>query len=51
MQHEGTPPVEVRYTSEFKRNIRRLLKRYRRIRGDISAGVVRRIIAEYEHPE
>ena len=35
MPPEGTPPVEVRYTSEFKRNVRRLLKRYRQIRNDI----------------
>ncbi len=35
MPREGTPRVEVRYTSEFKRNVRRLSKRYRHIRSDI----------------
>ena len=30
-----TPPVEIRFTPEFKRNLRTLSKRYRYIRSDI----------------
>jgi mRNA-degrading endonuclease RelE of RelBE toxin-antitoxin system len=30
-----TPPVEIRFTSEFKRNLRALSKRYHHIRSDI----------------
>src|SRR5215475_8824200 len=29
------PPVEVRFTPEFKRNIRQLAKKYRRIKTDV----------------
>jgi mRNA-degrading endonuclease RelE of RelBE toxin-antitoxin system len=32
---EPTPPVEVRFTPEFKRNIRQLAKKYRRIKTDV----------------
>jgi mRNA-degrading endonuclease RelE of RelBE toxin-antitoxin system len=31
----ATPPVEVRFTPEFKRNLRALSKRYHHIRSDI----------------
>jgi mRNA-degrading endonuclease RelE of RelBE toxin-antitoxin system len=29
------PPVEVRFTPEFKRNIRQLAKKYRRVKSDV----------------
>jgi mRNA-degrading endonuclease RelE of RelBE toxin-antitoxin system len=32
---EPTPPVEVRFTPEFKRNLRQLAKKYRRIKADV----------------
>jgi mRNA-degrading endonuclease RelE of RelBE toxin-antitoxin system len=32
---ENQPTIEVSYTSEFKRNIRRLSKKYRRIKSDV----------------
>ena len=39
MPNEGSPTqddfVEIRYTPEFKRNIRQLAKKYRKIRGDL----------------
>ena len=31
----NTPPVEIRFTPEFKRNLRALSKRYHHIRSDI----------------
>lgn len=35
MPSEPGPPVELRYTPEFKRNLRQLAKRYRRIQSDL----------------
>lgn len=35
MSNESSPPRAVFFTSEFKRNIRQLAKKYRRIRTDI----------------
>lgn len=34
MPPEGAPRVEVAFTPEFKRNVRRLAKKYPRIRAD-----------------
>lgn len=35
MPNETTQPVEVRFTPEFKRNLRGLAKKYRHIRSDV----------------
>lgn len=35
MPSEPTEPVQVEYTPEFKRNLRVLAKKYRRIRSDV----------------
>jgi mRNA-degrading endonuclease RelE of RelBE toxin-antitoxin system len=35
MSADPPPPVEVRYTPEFKRNLRHLVKKYRRIQTDL----------------
>jgi mRNA-degrading endonuclease RelE of RelBE toxin-antitoxin system len=35
MSSDPTPPVRVTFTPEFKRNLRQLAKRYRRIRTDL----------------
>ena len=35
MSSDPTPPVQVTFTPEFKRNLRQLAKRYRRIRTDL----------------
>ena len=40
------PPVEVRFTPEFKRNIRQLAKKYRRIK--TAPADIRQIILDYE---
>lgn len=34
-EHEPPPPVAVLFTAEFKRNIRQLAKKYRRIKTDV----------------
>lgn len=43
MQSKGARQIEIRYTSEFKRNLRVLSKEYRHIRSDIEP-----IIAELQ---
>jgi mRNA-degrading endonuclease RelE of RelBE toxin-antitoxin system len=35
MPNDPAPPVDIRFTPEFKRNLRALAKRYPRIRADI----------------
>ncbi|MCB0208133.1 MAG: type II toxin-antitoxin system RelE/ParE family toxin [Anaerolineae bacterium] len=35
MPNEGQPSVKLRFTPEFKRNLRALSKKYRRIRSDV----------------
>jgi mRNA-degrading endonuclease RelE of RelBE toxin-antitoxin system len=35
MQNEENEPIRVEYTPEFKRNLRGLAKKYRRIRSDV----------------
>jgi mRNA-degrading endonuclease RelE of RelBE toxin-antitoxin system len=35
MTNETASPIEVRYTPEFKRNVRLLAKKYRHIRSDV----------------
>src|SRR2546421_7705099 len=35
MPSEAEPPIRVEYTPEFKRNLRQLAKRYRRIKPDV----------------
>jgi mRNA-degrading endonuclease RelE of RelBE toxin-antitoxin system len=35
MPNETTEPIRVRFTSEFKRNLRALAKKYRHIRSDV----------------
>ena len=35
MSSDPTPPVQVTFTPEFKRNLRQLAKRYRRIKMDL----------------
>jgi mRNA-degrading endonuclease RelE of RelBE toxin-antitoxin system len=35
MPNETTKPIQVRFTPEFKRNLRALAKKYRHIRSDV----------------
>ncbi len=39
MPNESTEPVQVRFTSEFKRNLRALAKKYRHIRSDVQTTI------------
>lgn len=43
---EGTPPTALLYTTEFKRNLRRLAKKYRRIRLDLQPVLDRLLASE-----